>query len=99
MRARAIFVVDAGVDVQDLSQVAWRVLGNVDWRRDVVIADGPVDDLDHSAPRAAFGAKIGIDATAKGPEDGHPRGWPEEVCNLDQIRDLVDRRWQEYGLP
>ena len=98
MLAKAIVVVDATVDVQDLSEVAWRVLGNVDWRRDVIIADGPVDDLDHSAPRAAFGAKIGVDATSKGPEDGHPRGWPEEVCNLDQIRELVDRRWQEYGL-
>ena len=44
-----------------------------------------------------FGA-AGV-ATAKGPEDGHLRGWPEEVRNLDQIRDLVDRRWQEYALP
>jgi 4-hydroxy-3-polyprenylbenzoate decarboxylase len=98
MLAKAIVVVDQKVDVHDLSEVAWRVLGNVDWRRDVIIADGPVDDLDHSAVRPAFGGKIGIDATAKGPEDGHPRGWPAENEMLDQVKALVDRRWQEYGL-
>jgi 4-hydroxy-3-polyprenylbenzoate decarboxylase len=98
MLAKAIVVVDHKVDVHNLSEVAWRVLGNVDWRRDVIIADGPVDDLDHSAVRPALGGKIGIDATAKGPEDGHARGWPAEIEMPDQIKALVDLRWQEYGL-
>jgi 3-polyprenyl-4-hydroxybenzoate decarboxylase len=26
-----------------------------------------------------LGAKIGIDATKKRPEDGFPRAWPEEI--------------------
>jgi 4-hydroxy-3-polyprenylbenzoate decarboxylase len=98
MLAKAIVVVDHDVQVHDLSEVAWRVLGNVDWQRDIVVVDGPVDDLDHSALRPAFGGKIGVDATAKGPQDGHPRGWPPEIQMLDQIKALVDRRWQEYGL-
>jgi 4-hydroxy-3-polyprenylbenzoate decarboxylase len=98
MLAKAIVVVDHDVDVHNLSEVAWRVLGNVDWRRDVVVVDGPVDDLDHSAVQPAFGGKIGVDATAKGPQDGHPRGWPPEIVMLDQIKALVDRRWEEYGL-
>lgn len=98
MLAKAIVVVDQDVNVHNLSEVAWRVLGNVDWRRDLIITDGPVDDLDHSAARPALGGKVGVDATAKGPEDGHPRGWPEEIEMLDQIKALVDRRWSEYGL-
>ncbi len=98
MLAKALVVVDHDVDVHDLSEVAWRVLGNVDWRRDVVLVDGPVDDLDHASLRPAFGGKIGVDATAKGPEDGHPRGWPDEIQMLPQIQALVDRRWEEYGL-
>lgn len=98
MLAKAIVVVDHDVNVHDLSEVAWRVLGNVDWRRDVVIVDGPVDDLDHSALRPAFGGKIGVDATAKGPADGHPRGWPDEIEMAERIKALVDRRWPEYGL-
>jgi 4-hydroxy-3-polyprenylbenzoate decarboxylase len=35
--AKAIVVVDEWVDAQNLSQVAWQVLGNVDWSRDLLI--------------------------------------------------------------
>lgn len=48
--AKAIVVVDEWVEVYDLSRVAWQALGNVDWSRDVVIADGPVDHLAHASP-------------------------------------------------
>jgi 4-hydroxy-3-polyprenylbenzoate decarboxylase len=99
MLAKAIVVVDADTDVHNLSEVAWRVLGNVDWKRDVTIVEGPVDHLDHSAIRHSLGGKIGVDATAKGPEDGHPRGWPDEIKMSAGIREQVTRRWQEYGFP
>ncbi|MCL5998391.1 MAG: menaquinone biosynthesis decarboxylase [Chloroflexi bacterium] len=98
MLAKAIVVVDADVNVHDLREVAWRVLGNVDWKRDVTIVEGAVDQLDHSATHDSFGGKIGIDATAKGPQDNHPRGWPTEIEMDSAIKDLVTRRWTEYGL-
>jgi 4-hydroxy-3-polyprenylbenzoate decarboxylase len=98
MLTKAIVIVDEDVDVHDLSQVAWQVLGNVDWRRDITLVDGPVDQLDHSAVRDSFGGKIGIDATAKGAADGHPRGWPEELIMPDEIVALVDEKWSTYGL-
>lgn len=98
MLTKAIVVVDEHVNVHDLREVAWRVLGNVDWRRDVTIVEGAVDQLDHSAVRDSFGGKIGIDATTKGPLDGHPRGWPTEIEMDPAIKALVDRRWKEYGL-
>jgi 4-hydroxy-3-polyprenylbenzoate decarboxylase len=98
MLAKAIVVVDAGVNVHDLREVAWRVLGNVDWKRDVTIVEGAVDQLDHSAMRDSFGGKIGIDATAKGPQDNHPRGWPSEIEMDPAIKELVTRRWKEYGI-
>jgi 4-hydroxy-3-polyprenylbenzoate decarboxylase len=97
MLAKAIVVVDENVNVHDLSDVAWRVLGNVDWKRDVTLVEGAVDQLDHSALRDSFGGKIGIDATAKGALDGHPRGWPTEIEMDPAIKALVDRRWKEYG--
>jgi 4-hydroxy-3-polyprenylbenzoate decarboxylase len=62
----------------------------------VTIIEGAVDQLDHSASRPSFGGKIGIDATAKGPEDGHPRGWPDQVEMSPEIKALVDQRWKEY---
>lgn len=98
MLTKAIVIVDHDVNVHDLSDVAWRVLGNVDWRRDSVIVDGPVDQLDHSAVRDSFGGKIGVDATAKGAQDGHPRGWPQELEMASAIKELVDQKWSQYGL-
>ena len=97
MLTKAIVVVDARVNVHDLHEVAWRVLGNVDWKRDVTVVEGAVDPLDHSAMRDSLGGKIGIDATAKGPQDGHPRGWPPEIEMAPAIKALVDQRWKEYG--
>jgi len=98
MLTKMIIVVDHDVNVHDLREVAWRALGNVDWRRDVTIVEGAVDQLDHSSMRDSFGGKIGIDATAKGPADGHPRGWPTEITMAPEIVELVSRRWREYGL-
>ncbi len=98
MLSKAIVVVDETVNVHDLSEVAWRVLGNVDWKRDVTIVEGAVDQLDHSAVRNSFGGKIGIDATAKGAEDNHPRGWPQQIAMDPAVKELVTRRWKEYGL-
>jgi len=96
--AKAIVVVDDWVDVHDPTQVSWQALGNVDWSRDVVISDGPVDQLDHAAPMPSFGGKIGIDATAKLPEEGHPRGWPEVVRMDPDVKARVDALWEELGL-
>ena len=98
MLTKAIVVVDHDVNVHDLREVAWRVLGNVDWKRDVTIVEGAVDQLDHSALRDSFGGKIGIDATAKTAADGHPRGWPTEIVMDPAVAERVSRRWKEYGL-
>ncbi|MGB9662528.1 MAG: menaquinone biosynthesis decarboxylase [Moorellaceae bacterium] len=99
MFTKFIIVVDAGVNVHDLSEVRWRVLGNVDPRRDTVIVDGPLDVLDHASPQIGYGGKMGIDATKKFPEEGHPRPWPEEVCAARETQRLILERWEEYGLP
>ncbi len=97
MFAKLLIVVDEDVDVQDLSYTAWRVLNNVDWKRDTVFADGPLDDLDHAANWPRYGSKMGIDATRKTREEGMMRDWPEELFMSDEIKKLVDSRWKEYG--
>ncbi|MFZ5597442.1 MAG: menaquinone biosynthesis decarboxylase [Bacillota bacterium] len=98
MLAKLIVVVDSNVDVQNLSEVAWRVFNNIDGRRDVVIMDGPLDALDHSSPLPHYGSKIGIDATTKGPGEGHLREWPEDIEMSPEIKKLVDGKWDSYGL-
>lgn len=97
--SKCIVVVDAAVDVHDYAQVAWRVFNNVDWKRDVVVTDGPLDVLDHSAPQPLWGAKIGIDATRKGPAEGHCREWPPDVEMSAEVKARVDQLWPTLGLP
>jgi len=97
MFAKLLIVVDDDVDVQNLSYTAWRVLNNIDWKRDVVITDGPLDALDHAANWPRYGAKMGIDATRKTREEGMMRDWPEEIYMTEEIKRLVDSKWKEYG--
>ncbi len=94
---KGIVVVDEHVDVHDYGQVMFYVGANVDPKRDIVITEGPLDHLDHAPTLQFIGGKIGIDATAKGPLEG-TREWPLEIEMTDEVRDLVDRRWAEYGL-
>jgi 4-hydroxy-3-polyprenylbenzoate decarboxylase len=98
MLAKTIVVVSEHVNVHDLSEVAWRATGNIDPRRDLVILEGPMDDLDHAALRHRYGGKLGVDATEKGPLDDVVQAWPEEIRMSDEVRDLVTRRWRDYGL-
>lgn len=98
MLAKLIIVVDAEVDAQNVSEVMWRVFNNTDPRRDVMIVDGPLDALDHSSPLPHYGSKMGIDATTKWKEEGHTRQWPGDIVMTPEIKGLVDRKWQSYGL-
>jgi 4-hydroxy-3-polyprenylbenzoate decarboxylase len=95
--SKSVVVVDEWVDVHDYEDVFFRVGANVDPKRDVVIAEGPLDHLDHAPTRQFFGGKLGIDATHKGPDEG-TREWPEEIVMSDDVKALVDRRWAEYGI-
>jgi 4-hydroxy-3-polyprenylbenzoate decarboxylase len=96
--AKSVVVVDEHVDVHDYEEVFFRVCANVDPKRDVVLTDGPIDQLDHASVLPSFGGKIGFDATAKGPDEG-ARDWPPEIEMSPEIRARVDARWEELGLP
>jgi 4-hydroxy-3-polyprenylbenzoate decarboxylase len=98
MLAKTIVVVSEHVNVHDLSEVAWRATGNIDPRRDLVISDGPMDDLDHAALRHRFGGKLGVDATEKSALDDVAQPWPDEIRMSDEVRERVTRRWKDYGL-
>jgi 4-hydroxy-3-polyprenylbenzoate decarboxylase len=99
MFTKFVVVVDEHVDVHDYSEVTWRLFNNVDPGRDCLIVEGPLDVLDHSSPRARYGAKMGIDATKTWPEEGHLREWPDELAMDPAVKDRVTARWHELGLP
>ncbi|HHW41971.1 MAG TPA: menaquinone biosynthesis decarboxylase [Syntrophomonadaceae bacterium] len=97
MFTKMIIVVDAHVNVHNMNEVWWRVYNNVDPKRDFMFVEGPVEVLDHACPLPSYGSKVGIDATKKGPEEGHLREWPDEIEMSQPIKDLVTAKWKEYG--
>jgi 4-hydroxy-3-polyprenylbenzoate decarboxylase len=97
---KLIVIVDADCDVHDYAEVSWRAFGNVDYARDLLLTEGPVDHLDHASYQQFWGGKLGIDATRKLPGEGYARdgGWPEMIASDPATAATVDRRWKEYGL-
>jgi 4-hydroxy-3-polyprenylbenzoate decarboxylase len=59
-----ILLYDRQVDLDDTSLLLWKLFNNVDPGRDLFIR----------------GRQVVIDACKKGPDDGHPREWPDELA-------------------
>jgi 4-hydroxy-3-polyprenylbenzoate decarboxylase len=97
--SKVICVLDDDVDVQDLRQVAWRLLASLDPKRDLAFVDGPIDQLDHGANQALWGSKVCVDGTRKWREEGYARDWPEPCRMSADVSARVDAMWAELGLP
>jgi len=93
-----IVVVDEDVDVHDDQEVLFHMFANCDPERDTEMVHGPVDILDHASPELGAGSKMGFDATAKFPSEGKVRRWPMAMEMDARTKELVTRRWQEYGI-
>lgn len=98
MFTKMVVVLDEDINVHDEQEVMFHLCANVDWRRDTVIADGPVDILDHASPFEGAGSKIGIDATRKIAGEGEVREYPPIIEMSEVIKAKVTERWGEYGL-
>ena len=96
--SKVICVVDEDVNVQDVGQVAWRLLANLDQKRDVSFVQGPIDELDHGADQALWGSKVCIDGTRKLREEGYMRDWPEPCRTTEAMAAHVEAIWPELGL-
>lgn len=98
MYTKLIIVVDYNISPQDISTVAWKVFNNIDAKRDVVISEGPLDALDHASNLPHYGYRMGIDATKKWESEGHTRPWPDDIEMSENIKELVSRKWSDYGI-
>ena len=98
MLTKIIVVVDEEVDVQDLSEVIWRVGNNIDPERDICFVPGPVDILDHAARLTGFGTKMGVDATRKLPGEGFGRSWPDPIEMAPEVKARVDALLADLAL-
>jgi 4-hydroxy-3-polyprenylbenzoate decarboxylase len=98
MFSKVIVVVDEDVNVQNVSEVAWKALNNIDPERDIQFVLGPVDSLDHASRLANYGSKMGIDATKKWPEEGFTRPWPDVIRMPQEVSKRVEEMWRRAGL-
>lgn len=98
MFCKCFIVVDHDVDVQNTTEVIWRVSNNIDAKRDMVFVEGPVDHLDHASPRQFVGSKLGIDATRKWKEEGFEREWPQDIRMDHATVQRVDAIWDKLGI-
>ena len=98
MFSKCIVVVDEDVDVQNVREVAWKALNNIDPQRDIEFVLGPVDSLDHASRLPDFGSKMGVDATRKWPAEGFTRPWPKVIGLPANVLNRVDLLWRKAGL-
>jgi 4-hydroxy-3-polyprenylbenzoate decarboxylase len=98
MFTKCIVVVDEDVDVQNISEVAWRALNNIDPERDIQFTMGPIDSLDHASRLVNYGSKMGVDATRKWPGEGFTREWPDVLKMTPEVKRKVDDLWKKAGL-
>jgi 4-hydroxy-3-polyprenylbenzoate decarboxylase len=98
MFSKCIVVVDEDVDVQNVSEVAWKALNNIDPERDIEFCLGPIDSLDHASRLPNFGSKMGVDATTKWPSEGFTRRWPNVIKMPPEVTARIEELWKRAGL-
>jgi 4-hydroxy-3-polyprenylbenzoate decarboxylase len=98
MFTKCIVVVDEDVDVQDVREVTWKALNNIDPQRDIEFVMGPVDSLDHASRLPNVGSKMGVDATRKWDTEGFRRPWPKVIRMNAEVKRRVDALWKRAGL-
>lgn len=77
-----LLLYDASLNLTDASLMLWKVFNNVDPKRDLI----------------KRGNRVVIDATKKGPEDGHLRPWPDDIVMDPAMVERVAHRARELGI-
>jgi len=95
MFTKIIMVFDREVNVQDAGEVLFYLGANIDPARDLHLAKGPVDALDHASSLPHLGSKLGFDCTRKWPEEGYGREWPELIRMDGEVKGRIDAIWEK----
>lgn len=91
MFTKYMIAVSGETDVRDYRLLAAYVFKNVDFRRDLLFSNGPLNVLDHSADSFSFGGKLGIDATVKLPEERIDSQYIKNDKPIQPATDFFDR--------
>ncbi|MDO4244892.1 MAG: menaquinone biosynthesis decarboxylase [Deinococcus sp.] len=85
---RHLLIADAETDVQDVGDVWWTILNNVDPERDCWVLEGVTGET-----------LLAWDGSRKLPEEGFVRDWPKKIVMDEAVRNRVDALWHVWGLP
>lgn len=89
-RLRYVVYVDKQVDSENMADVAWLVANNCDPQRDCYMNKSFSDSQEQL---------LALDGTRKTDHlDGFKREWPNIIAMNDETIQLVDAKWEKYGL-
>lgn len=96
---KTMIIVDKDVDIHNYQEVLSAVFKNTNPKSDILFNKGPLDVLDHSSSKFAFGSKMGIDATKKLEEEQSTieNSAKTETLNLSNFKSLNDS-FSGFGL-
>ncbi|MGD0092662.1 MAG: menaquinone biosynthesis decarboxylase [Planctomycetota bacterium] len=97
MLTKILIIVDEHVNVHDRDEVLFHAGANCDFSRDLEIATGPTDVLDHASQHYAWTGKLGIDATKKWKEEGFTRAWPDYTAMDAAVKTKVAEQMKRLG--
>ncbi len=95
---RHLLIADDETDVNNLQDVWWTVLNNIDAERDVWPVGGPSNG-GSSNGGSSNGGLLAWDGAKKLPEEGFVRQWPPKITMTPEIVGRVEALWHVYGLP
>ena len=95
---KIMVIVDQDVDIHHYKALIQVISENVNPERDISFSSGPLDVLDHSASKFAFGSKMGIDATRKLEEENVEQGYGQHV-DPDSLKDEYNEINEVYIEP
>jgi len=72
-----LVVLEGHENINDTSTVLWKILNNLDPKRDMHF----------------FGNRVGIDVTCKTGEDGYTQHWQDEIEMSEKVKNIVDQKW------
>lgn len=86
---KVLIVTDSEVNIHEPAELAKAFVKNFDPGYSLHFSKGPLDVLDHSSQKFAFGSKLGIDLTQPFPEeisDEKKKELPVEKFNADKLK-------------
>jgi 4-hydroxy-3-polyprenylbenzoate decarboxylase len=100
---KMILYVEHTVDANDIPTALWRFCNNLDPKRDHILFEKKVSDLQDPTSNISTSNKyvtcMGFDGTRKTKEfDDFHREWPNIIVADDETIKSVDEKWEELGV-